>query len=169
METKKERVAIVPGSFDPITHGHVNIARRAAELYDKVYLAVMINDQKKYMFTIEERKRIAEAATCDIENLEVISSEGYLFELARELSAIALVKGVRNEIDREYELKMAEFNSAHYPPAKTVLLECDAELGGISSTLVREKINAGEDISPYLPTAAVDEINRILKDRSKKA
>lgn len=169
METKKERIAIVPGSFDPITHGHVNIARRAAELYDKVYLAVMINDQKKYMFTLDERKRIAEAATCDIENLEVISSEGYLFELARELSAIALVKGIRNNVDREYELKMAEFNSAHYPQAETVLLECDEELSDISSTLVREKIASGDDISHYLPTSAVNEINRILKDRAIKA
>ena len=167
MGSNKERVAIVPGSFDPITEGHLNIARRAAKLYDKVYLAVMINADKSYMFTLDERRRIAEAATRDIENLTVISYEGYLYELARELSAVALVKGVRNETDRAYELKMAEFNSAHYSEAETVLLETESGLEGLSSTFVREKIKNGEDISRYLPPAAVSEINRILSEKKQ--
>lgn len=165
MEQNKGRVAIVPGSFDPITLGHVNIAKRAAELYDKVYLAVMINADKSYMFTLDERERIARAATKDIENLEVISSEGYLFELAMKLSAVALVKGVRNDVDRAYELKMAEFNRAHYPEAETVLLECDDGLANISSTLVRGKIESGEDLSAYLPKSAIDEIKKILSQK----
>ena len=162
---KKERVAIVPGSFDPITIGHVNIAKRAAELYDKVYLAVMINADKSYMFTLDERERIARAATRDIANLEVISSEGYLYKLAERLSAVALVKGVRNEADRAYELMMAEYNSAHYPAAKTVLLECEAGFSEISSTLVREKLQRGEDLSGYLPKAAIEEIKKITSEK----
>ena len=162
MSENKERVAIVPGSFDPITLGHVNIARRAAGLYDKVYLAVMINAEKSYMFTLEERRSIAEAATKDIENLSVISYEGYLYKLAEELSAIALVKGVRNEADRAYELMMAEYNSAHYPLAETVLLECESGLEEISSTVVREKLERGEDLSAYLPEAAIEEIKNII-------
>ena len=165
MSEKRERIAIVPGSFDPITLGHVSVARRAAELYDKVYLAVMINDQKQYMFTLEERARIARAATRDIEGLEVISSEGYLWKLAKELGAVALVKGVRNEKDREYELKMAEYNSAHYPEAETVLLECESGLEEISSTLVRERIASGVDLGEYLPSAALREIEEILKEK----
>ena len=161
----EKRVAIVPGSFDPITLGHLNIAKRAAELYDVVYLAVMINADKSYMFSLDERRRIAEAATKDIENLSVISYEGYLYMLAKELSAVALVKGVRNEVDRAYELKMAEYNSAHYPDAETILLECDAGLSEISSTVVREKLESGEDLSGYLPETAIDEIRKILDQR----
>ena len=161
----EKRVAIVPGSFDPITLGHLNIAKRAAELYDVVYLAVMINADKSYMFSLDERRRIAEAATKDIENLSVISYEGYLYMLAKELSAVALVKGVRNEVDRAYELKMAEYNSAHYPEAETILLECDAGLSEISSTVVREKLESGEDLSGYLPETAIDEIRKILDQR----
>ena len=167
MGASEKRIAIVPGSFDPITLGHLNIAKRASELYDVVYLAVMINADKSYMFSLDERRRIAEAATKDIENLSVISYEGYLYKLASELSAVALVKGVRNNVDREYELKMAEYNSAHYPEAKTVLLECDAGMSEISSTLVREKLESGEDLSHYLPESAIDEIRKILIERHK--
>lgn len=161
MEDKK-LIAIVPGSFDPITNGHIDIVRRAAELYDKVYLAVMINPEKKYMFTLEQRKKIAEAAVLEIDKVEVISSEGYLWKLAEELDACAIVKGVRNSVDREYELRMAEYNSAHNPKAETVLLNTADGLAGVSSTLVREKIVKGEDISDYLPDSAICEIYKII-------
>ena len=97
MAEKIKGVAIVPGSFDPITNGHIDIVKRAAELYEKVYLAVMINAEKSYMFSIDERKDIAKAALRGFEGVEVISSEGYLWKLAEELSAVAIVKGVRNE------------------------------------------------------------------------
>lgn len=161
MKASGKRIAIVPGSFDPITLGHLNIAKRASELYDVVYLAVMINADKSYMFSLDERRRIAEAATKDIENLSVISYEGYLYKLASELSAVALVKGVRNDVDREYELKMAEYNSAHYPEAETVLLETSPELAHISSTLVRERLLSAQSVSELLPMGAEKEIRKI--------
>ncbi len=164
MSEKIKGVAVVPGSFDPITNGHINIVRRAAALYDKVYLAVMINSEKSYMFSLEERKRIAERALEGIPNVSVISSEGYLWKLAEDLNAVAIVKGVRNEVDRAYELKMAEYNAERNPVAKTVLLECESGLGELNSTVVREKILKGEDISPYLPDSAVEEINKIRAD-----
>ena len=91
-----ERIAIVPGSFDPITNGHLDIIKKAAALYDKVYVAVMINDKKTYMFTLEERRMIAESATAEIGGVEVISSSGWLWELAKDLGACAIVKGYRN-------------------------------------------------------------------------
>ena len=167
MSDVKNRVAIVPGSFDPITAGHLSIVRRAAREYDKVYLAVMINPDKKYMFTLSERVRIAEAATTEIDNVEVISSEGYLWELARDLGAVALVKGVRNENDREYELKMAEYNRAHYSDAVTVMLPTEPEYVGLSSTLVREKLLSSEDISKYLPKEAIEVIKEINSSKDK--
>ena len=156
MSEKNYRVAIVPGSFDPITNGHISIVRRAARDYDKVYLAVMINAAKEYTFTMDERVDIARAAVQEIDGVEVISSKGYLWQLAEELDAVAIVKGVRNDVDREYELKMAEYNSAHNPNAETVLLDTEPELAGVSSTLVRERLLRGEDISDLLPKDAAE-------------
>ena len=156
MPEKKYRVAIVPGSFDPITNGHISIVRRAARDYDKVYLAVMINDAKTYTFTMDERVDIARAAVQKIDGVEVISSAGYLWKLAEELDAVAIVKGVRNDADKEYELKMAEYNKARNPNAETVLLNTEPELAGVSSTLVRDRLRRGEDISDLLPKNAAE-------------
>ena len=165
MNNKNLRIAIVPGSFDPITNGHIDIVRRAADIYDKVYLAVMINESKNYMFTLSERTDIARIAVRDIPNVEVISSEGYLWQLAKSLGACALVKGIRNSVDEEYELKMAKYNSEQYPQAETILLETREELKDISSTVVREKILRGESIENLLPICAIQKINEILSSK----
>ena len=158
----EQRIAIVPGSFDPITLGHLDVIDRAAKDYDLVYVAVMINAQKTYMFSLEQRKRIAEAAVGARTNVKVISSEGMLWELAKRLGACAIVKGVRNEVDRAYEESMAEFNTAHYPAAPTVLLPATQKHLEISSTFVREKILAREDLSALLPSEAIAEISKIF-------
>ena len=162
MIENKTGIAIVPGSFDPITNGHLNIVKRAAERYCKVYLAVMINPSKKYMFTISQREAIAKAAVCDIKNVEVISSEGMLWELAKALGAEAIVKGYRNDKDLEYEKEMAKFNSSHYPNAKTVLLEAENGLVNMSSTVVREMIKNHSSLDGILPENAIIEINKII-------
>ena len=161
--TNNKKIAIVPGSFDPITNGHIDIAARAAREYDKVYFAVMINRDKSYLFSLEERVEIAQAALSEYENIEVISSEGMLWELAQSLSADAIVKGYRNDKDLEYEKAMAEFNEEHYPNAKTVLLKSDEELSEISSTAVRDCLKEGKDISKYLPNSAIQVINSLSK------
>ena len=161
---KEKRIAIVPGSFDPITYGHTYLVEKALESFDKVYLAVMINPAKKYMFSLDERKRIAQAALEGMDNVEVISSEGMLWELALSLDACAIVKGYRNEFDLEYEKKMAEFNEAHNPKAKTVLLEAREELCELSSTMVREIISQQQSLEKYIPDGAVREIKKILSD-----
>lgn len=160
--SQQERIAIVPGSFDPITVGHVDIVRRAVETYDRVVLAVMINRDKRYLFTLEQRKTLAEAAVRDFPNVTVISSEGMLWELARDLGACALVKGYRNEVDLAYEKTMADYNRERYPNAETVLLPADEKYFGISSTLVREKLANREDLHGYLPQAVIDEIYKII-------
>ena len=161
----EKTVAIVPGSFDPITYGHIDIAKRAAKDYDIVYLAVMINDQKRYLFTLQEREEIARLALSGIENITVISSDGMLWKLAEELGADAIVKGYRNNVDYEYEMKMAEFNSSHNPKARTILLKADQSLTTLSSTLLREKIAKSESIDAYLPKPAADKIIDILKKK----
>ena len=156
-----ERIAIVPGSFDPITNGHLSVIKKAAQDYDKVFVAVMINAQKEYMFTIEQRKSIAKACLEDMNNVEVISSEGWLWELAKSLDACAIVKGYRNQTDLDYELQMAKFNEEKYPQGKTVLIKAEEGLTQLSSTAVREMLLSGKSIEDLVPQKAIAEICRI--------
>ena len=158
---KKEGIAIVPGSFDPITNGHLAIIKKASDSFEKVYVAVMINDQKQYMFTLEQREAIAKACLSDIENVSVISSRGWLWELARDLGACAIVKGYRNDIDLEYENKMAAFNREHYPKAETVLIKAEEGMEDISSTMVRAKLNTFDEPDGLVPQKAIEEIKKI--------
>ena len=162
-----KHIAIVPGSFDPITNGHIFVVKEAAKLYDKVFVAVMINSDKQYKFTLDERKSIAESALKDIPNVEVISSDGWLYELANSLSADAIVKGYRNNVDLEYENKMAEFNRQHAPNTETVLIQSPSELSFVSSTLVREQLKNNLDIAELLPIEAIEEIEKILAKKQK--
>lgn len=164
MSEKKYSIGIVPGSFDPITKGHLDVIERAAQLCDKVFVAVMINDQKEYMFTLSEREEIARAACEGLENVSVISSSGMLYELCRTLGAEVIIKGVRNDTDREYELKMAQYNAKHNPDAITLLLDAKEELTHISSTAVREIITENGDLSGYLPEGAILKIKEIKGD-----
>ncbi len=165
MKNNKKGIAIVPGSFDPITIGHIDIVKRAAEDHDKVYLAVMINNSKKYMFSMDQRVQIAKAAVKDISKVEVISSDGMLWQLAEKLKADHIVKGYRNDIDLQYENDMARFNKEHYPKAETVLLKANEAMVNISSTLLREKIKNGEKLDNILPEGAKEEINKIIKEQ----
>ena len=130
--SKKEKIAIVPGSFDPITFGHIYVIKEALKKFDTVYVAVMINKEKNYMFSLDERKRIVEAAL-STDSVKVISSEGWLWELAVELNATGIVKGYRNDSDLAYELEMASFNEKHAPNAKTFLIKTDSVFEKISS------------------------------------
>ena len=158
----KKRIALIPGSFDPITYGHIDIVKRALDEYDAVIVAIMINPNKKYMFTMQQRERIAKAALAEFPDVKVISSEGMLWKLALDLNACAIVKGYRNEKDLEYENEMARFNTEHNPNAHTVLFKSSEELENISSTKAREKILNGESLKKLLPDAAIEEINKII-------
>ena len=163
--SNKTTVAIVPGSFDPITNGHIFVINEAAKRYDKVFVAVMINSDKEYMFTLDERKSIAIAAVRNISNVEVIASNGWLYELANSLNADAIVKGYRNNTDLKYEESMAKFNAEHAPNTKTVLVKSDYALINISSTLIRKKIINNETLNEFLPPDAIDEIKKIISSK----
>lgn len=162
---EKKKIAVVPGSFDPITNGHLSVIKKAADDYDTVFVAVMINSEKRYMFDLEQRKNIAKAALEGIDNVEVISSDGWLWELAKSLEACAIVKGYRNDIDLEYERKMAIFNEEKYPQAKTVLIKSEDNLSDLSSTVVRDKILSGASLEGLVPTKAICEIQRIRSNQ----
>ena len=152
------RIAVIPGSFDPMTTGHINIVERAAELFDKVYVAVMINDTKSYMFTREQRTTIAKLSVAHLSNVEVIFDDGMLWELALRLDACAIVKGIRDYKDYQYEFEMAQYNYKKNPNAQTVFLPCDEGAREISSTAVRERIARGEDISDIISKNAIEYI-----------
>ncbi len=158
----KGKIALIPGSFDPITNGHLDIVRRCLGQYEKIFLAVMINRDKSYFFTPEQRTGIVRAALSEYPDVEVIFSGGMLWELAKELHATSIVKGYRNEQDYAYEVKMAEYNHNYYPEAQTVLLPADPSLEYLSSTFVRERIRSGLSLDGYIPSQAIDEIYKII-------
>ncbi|MBE6554637.1 MAG: pantetheine-phosphate adenylyltransferase [Ruminococcaceae bacterium] len=144
--------AILPGSYDPITTGHLDIVKRATELYDEVIVAVMNNDQKKYLYNMEQREHMVRLATHGLERVRVLSDAGMLIDLFDRVGADVIVKGVRNDRDRVYEEQMAAWNLSHNPRAKTVLLEASEDLIDVSSTAVREMLKRGESPEEILPS-----------------
>ncbi|MGN1047516.1 MAG: pantetheine-phosphate adenylyltransferase [Eubacteriales bacterium] len=160
-----ERQAILPGSYDPITTGHMDILRRCAKLYDKVYLAVLINSSKKYLFDMETRVRLAKIACRGIENAEVVSSDGLLTDLAEALGCRTIIKGIRGKDDLDYELSMAEYNRAASPETETLLMPCEKRFADISSTRVRNLISEGKwsEAEALLPDGTLDVIRNLLK------
>lgn len=161
------KTAIIPGSFDPITLGHVNIIERASKMFDKVYVAVMNNDSskhskslssKEYMLEIQDRLELVRLSVSHIENVEAIASSGMLIDLFDELGASAIVKGIRNEKDLEYELIHAKWNKEHNDRAETLLLPADEGLSAVSSTMVRELIaeERFDDLEKIMPPKALE-------------
>ncbi len=145
-----KRIAVCPGSYDPITLGHVDIIRRAAALFGFCEVVVMDNRDKTYLFSPEERLRFCQAAFDGEENITVSYYGGMLYEYLADRQDAVLIKGVRNEKDFLYEKKMAEFNFAHCG-VETLYLDAKQELSALSSTFVREKIEKKEELSDYLP------------------
>ncbi len=141
------KLAVVPGSFDPVTLGHVDIIRRAAILFDQVVVAAMINPEKQYHFTADERLAFLKDALCDLPNVRVEYSEEMLYAYVTRLGACAIVKGIRNGKDADYELWMAEYNREHAPQCDTLLLPADPAMTELSSTAVKQLVQEGKDIT----------------------
>lgn len=159
---------LIPGSFDPVTLGHLDVICRAAKGFDQVVVAVMTNDMhkyvegvppKQYMFTIGERAQMVKLAVADLPNVTVIASTNTLIGLVDQTRVDFVLKGVRNTADFEYEQQHARYNRAHNPNAETVYLPADPAFDGISSTLARELITAGMDVSHVLPACVIQWIN----------
>lgn len=141
------KIAVVPGSFDPVTLGHVDIIRRASVLFDQVIVAAMINAEKQYHFTAEERIAFLRDAVKDIPNASVEYSEDMLYRFVTDRGACAIVKGIRNGKDSEYEMWMAEYNREHAPGCDTLLLPADKRLSQVSSTAIKQMAKEGQDIT----------------------
>ena len=160
--------ALIPGSFDPITLGHLDIIARAAARFDKVTVAVMTNDMQKYVqgapvkrytFSMSERREMAEVACAYLPNVEVIAAGGMLVKLFDCVGADFIIKGVRNTVDFEYEQKHALYNRAQDSRAETLYMPADPAFDGISSTLARERMRKGASLEGILPAAVIEWIN----------
>ena len=152
----------MPGSFDPLTVGHVEMIRRAAEKFERVIVAVMINADKEYLFSIEERTEIARLSLSDLSNVEVITDEGWLYILFDKVGADVIVKGIRNETDLAYEEKMALYNKEKNPRIVTEYIYASDEYKDISSTAARKAYAERRDMSEYLAEGAREYVKNIL-------
>ena len=152
------KTAICPGSFDPVTHGHLDIIRRAAALFDKVIVLVVTNVAKNPLFTQEERMELIRRSTADIPQVEVDCYDGLLAVYARLHHADVIVKGLRAMSDFEYEFQMALTNRKLYPEAETVFLTTTAEHMYLSSSLVKQVAGFGGDITGFVPGCIIPDI-----------
>ncbi len=157
--------AIIPGSFDPMTLGHKQVIAAAAEIFDEVVVLVMHNDMtkyvkdakvKEYLFDAEARVHIARLTCADIPNVRVEMRSGLLIDAFDEFEGSAIVKGIRNEQDFAYEQIHAAWNLAHNPRAHTLYLPADPAYAHVSSTLARERLAAGQDLSDILAPNAIE-------------
>lgn len=159
------KIAICPGSFDPITIGHMDLAARAAAIFDKVILCVMVNGEKNPMFSLAERLELARAATARLANVEAAACDGLLADFAQSSGACALVKGVRGASDLDWEIQMAQINRDLYPKLDTVFLPTRPEHLHVSSTLVREMLRYDRPAAPYIPPETEELLRRIRQGK----
>lgn len=143
--------AVFPGSFDPVTTGHVDLIRRASRMFDRLVVGVLVNSAKQPLFSKEERVAMLREITADQDNIEVSSFEGLLVDFVKEQHADAIVRGMRTPGDFEYELPLAQANHKLSVQADTIFLASAPEYSYISSSAVRELLRYQADISGYVP------------------
>ena len=156
------KIAICPGSFDPVTKGHIDIITRAAALFDKVIVVVAVNAKKTNAFSAVERLNMLRKVTADLENVTVDICDGLLADYAKERGAKVIVKGLRAVSDFEYEFQMALANKKLYPEAETVFLTTASENMYLSSSVVKQIAQFGGDITGLVPEILIDEIKNGL-------
>lgn len=158
------RIAVCPGSFDPVTYGHIDIFNRASKLFDKVIILVSTNVNKKPLFTPTERIKMIMEVTDGMDNVVIDILDGLLADYVKSVGAVAIVKGLRAVSDFEYEFQMALANKKLYPDAETVFLTTSAENMYLSSSVVKQIAAFDGDISSFVPDAIRDDIiSRIKK------
>lgn len=152
--------AVCPGSFDPVTLGHIDVFERAAAQFDEVVVAVLVNPNKKGMFTLEERIELIEASCAHLPNLRVESGQGLVVDFARDRGLTAIVKGLRTGTDFEYELQMAQMNR-HIAGVDTFFVATAPRFSFVSSSLAKEVASLGGDVTALLP----DIVNERLQEK----
>lgn len=156
------KTAICPGSFDPVTLGHMDIIRRARKIFDHTIVAVLVNPEKHTAFTVEERIDLLKCCTAGMEDVEVVGFDGLIADYARIRDATAIVKGLRAMSDFEYEFQMALFNKKLNSELETVFLTTTAENMFLSSSGVKQVASFGGDISNFVPECILKNIKQRL-------
>ena len=144
--------AVYPGSFDPVTKGHLDIIKRAAKINDQLIVAVLINSAKNPLFTVEERVALLRECCKDIPNVTVESFDGLTVEFAKKRHASVMVRGLRAVTDFENEIQLAQTNHALMPGIETMFLATSIKWSYLSSTIVREAAHYGQDVSKFVPS-----------------
>jgi pantetheine-phosphate adenylyltransferase len=165
-EEQVVRRAVCPGSFDPVTNGHIDIVSRASSLFDEVTVAVLINKSKKSMFTVEERIDMLTEVCSDYPNVKIDAFHGLLVDFCQERGIHAIVKGLRAVSDFDYELQMAQMNSS-LAPVETVFVPTSPEYSFLASSLVKEVATFGGDVSTLVPPLVLGRLRARLEERGR--
>ena len=165
MESKSQnqRTAIYPGSFDPVTKGHLDVLERASKMFDRVIIAVLKNSSKKSFLPVNDRVKLIKESIKDLDNVEVDSFEGLTIEYAKSKGAHFLIRGLRAVSDFEYELQLCQTNSAIAPDIDTVFLTTKPKYNFISSSIVKELSDFGTDVSKFVPKSVVEYLQKQKK------
>lgn len=150
------KTAVYPGSFDPITKGHLDVLERASKMFDKVIIAVLKNSSKKSFLPVEDRVMLIKKSVENLDNVEVDSFDGLTIDYAKSKGAHFLIRGLRAVSDFEYELQLCQTNSAIAPDIDTVFLTTKPKYNFISSSVVKELSNFGTDVSKFVPKSVVE-------------
>lgn len=161
--TQNQRTAIYPGSFDPITKGHLDVLERASKMFDRVIIAVLKNSSKKSFLPVEDRVELIRESVKELDNVEVDSFEGLTIEYAQSKGAHFLIRGLRAVSDFEYELQLCQTNSAIAPDIDTVFLTTKPKYNFISSSIVKELSYFGTDVSKFVPKSVVEYLQKQKK------
>ena len=156
------RTAVYPGSFDPLTNGHLDIIRRASRLFDRVLVSVLQNEGKSPVFTVQERMELIAGCTRDLAGVEVHAFSGLLVDFMRRVDAKVVVRGIRAVSDYEYELQMALMNRELHPEAETIFMLPAVEYTFVSSRLVKEVFRLGGDIAHLVPPPVLEALRARL-------
>ncbi len=155
--------AVYPGTFDPMTMGHVDLVKRASKLFDSVIIAIASSDSKKPMFSLEERIEIGNKIFADDPKVEVVGFSGLLVNFAKENDANILIRGLRVVADFEYEFQLANMNRAMSPDIESVFLTPKEEYSYISSSLVKEIATMGGDVTRFVDPVTLEALNQKIK------
>lgn len=161
--TQNQKTAIYPGSFDPITKGHLDVLERASKMFDRVIIAVLKNSSKKSFLPVSDRVKLIQESIEGLDNVEVDSFEGLTIEYAQSKGAHFLIRGLRAVSDFEYELQLCQTNSAIAPGIDTVFLTTKPKYNFISSSIVKELSDFGTDVSKFVPKSVVEYLQKQKK------
>jgi pantetheine-phosphate adenylyltransferase len=156
------KAAIYAGTYDPVTFGHLSVVARAVALFDRLWVVVATNPAKQPLFSVVERVELLREATRAWSSCQIVSTDGYVVDLARELGARYLVRGVRGATDIEGEISLARVNSELAPELETVFVPAHAELSEVSSSRLKELARQGADVTRYCPPSVAERLQSVF-------